>query len=466
MGLWSKMPWNVYKENKQFKGLLNLTKELGIYKDTTYERPDQTDINPSDFDLDVYDKMLTDGQVKAGLDMIKLSSTARGYTVTGNDDETRKYAEFVLENFETIRGNMEDVIAEMLTALEYGYSVTEKVFEYNSKRQIVLKKLKVLDPRKLSLKTDKFGDLEFVQQSIGSKNIKIPANSVILYTHDRRFGNPYGNSILRTTYKHWLIKDKLYRFANIAYERYGTPLLVGTVQDAQEVDRMKGLLAKINGMTGLAISGGDDIKAVQMQNADFIGYIEHHDRKIMESMLVPPMLLGLSRGQSGSYALSGNQFDMFMIRLEALQRDLKSLIEEEIIRPLIDLNFPNVKNYPSFQFKPLANEDIEKLSRVFTSMIQADVISPSEEWLREELGFPAMSAETKREIEERQKAAQEALNGSNSNTPKGGSEGDTGKSGGSKGDFSCDICGESFKSDQGLQNHLRKTHGAGNDTKK
>jgi phage gp29-like protein len=413
MGLFSKirdnLPWNVYARKEQ--ELLELARdyfgEAGLFRDDTYDRPDSEDFNPADFSLDVYDKMLKDGQVKAGLDMIKLSATARGFTVTGDDPETRKYAEFINENFELIKGNIEDVIGEMLSALEYGYSCTEKVFDYKDGK-IVLKKLKVLDPHTIRVKTDKFGDIEYVKQRIGSKTIKIPPQKIIWYAHDKRFGNLYGNSVLRTVYKHWFIKDKMYRFANIAYERYGTPFLIGKVQDAKDVPKMRKLLEKINAMTGFAISGGDDIKAIQGNNADFVGYIEHHDRKIMEGMLVPPMLLGLSRGQSGSYALSGNQFDIFMIRLEALQRDLKALIEEEIIRPLIDLNFPNVKKYPSFQFKPLANEDIEKMAKVFQMMIQAQVIAPSEDWIREELGFPAMTEETKQEIEARKKAQQEA----------------------------------------------------------
>ncbi|MGG5739687.1 phage portal protein family protein [Bacillus cereus group sp. IBL03679] len=405
-GLRDKMPWN-YAQKKQEKELLELAREIGLYKDDTYERDNQTDFNPSDFGLEVYDRMLTDGQVKAGSEMIKLSSTAKGFTVTGDDEETRKYAEFILENFESIQGNMEDYIREILSAIDYGYSCTEKVFAYQN-GQIRLKKLKTLDPYKVSMKTNGFGDIEYIKQSIGTKEIKIPANKVCWYAYDKKFGNLYGNSMLRTAYKHWLIKDKLYRFANIAYERYGTPLLVGNVQDAKDVGKMEKILRSINGMTGLAISGGDSIKAVQMSNADFIGYIEHHDRKIMESMLIPPMLLGLSRGQSGSYALSGNQFDIFMIRLESLQRDVKSLIEEEIIRPLIDLNFPNVKRYPSFQFRPLADKDTEKMARVFQMMIDKEVVAPSEDWIREELGMPAISEEAKREIQEN-KTLQSAL---------------------------------------------------------
>lgn len=405
--------FDLFKSNEtktQEQELLQLAQEIGLYKDTTYDRPDQVDFNPEEFDLTVYEKMMKDGQVKAGMDMIKLAVSARGFTVTGDTPETKQYADFINANFETIRGNMEDVLGEMLTALEYGYSCTEKVFELDEGK-IKLRKMKVLNPHTVQAKTDRFGDLEFVLQSIGSKQIKIPADKILWYAYDKRFGNPYGQSALRTVYKHWFIKDKMYRFANIAYERYGTPLLVGNVADAKDVGKMKQLLSKINGLTGLAISGGDSVTAIQGSNADFVGYIEHHDRKIMESLLVPPMLMSTGRGQNGSYALSSNQFDIFIIRLEALQRDLKALIEEQIIRPLIDLNFPNVKAYPSFNFKPFTDEDTEKMARVFQMLITAQVVDASEEWIREELGFPAMSEETRKKIEERSQAMQNSLNG-------------------------------------------------------
>lgn len=419
-----RLPWNAYA--KREKELLEVAKELfgeqGVYKDTQGELPNQEDFLTGDFELEIYEKMMLDGQVKAGMDMIKLSTTAKGYIVVGDDPETKKYADFINENFEMIRGNMEDVLGEMLTALEYGFSCTEKVFEQRDGK-IVLKRMKVLNPNSVRVKTDRFGDIVYVKQRIGSKTIRIPASKIIWYAHDKKFGNPYGNSALRTVYKHWFIKDKMYRFANIAYERYGTPLLVGSVQDAKDTAKMRDLLRKINGMTGLAISGGDNVTAIQGSNADFVGYIEHHDRKIMESMLVPPMMLGLSRGQSGSYALSSNQFDVFMFRLQALQRDLKALIEEEIIRPLIDLNFPNVRKYPAFQFAPLTKEDATKMAEVFVKMITAGVIAPTEEWIREELGFPAMDEETKKAMEKAREDVQKALEGKGKEEEKEGSEG-------------------------------------------
>lgn len=458
MGLFDMFASKKVKQERktQEAELHKLAQEIGLYKDDKYERKDQVDLNPEEFSLDIFEKMLLDGQVRAAVEMIKLSATAKGFTVTGEDEETRKYADFILENFESIEGNLEDDIREIITAIVYGYSCTEKVFEYKD-GAIRLKKLKTLHPRQVAIKTDKFGNILYVEQRIGSKTIKIPREKVLWYAYDKDFGNLYGKSNLRPIYKHWITKDRLYRFANIAYERYGTPLLVGTTTDANDVGKMNKILKNINSMSSLSISGGDKVDAIQMTNADFIGYIEHHDRKIMEGLLVPPMLLGLSRGQSGSYALSGNQFDIFMIRLESIQRNIKALIEEEIIRPLIDLNFPNAKKYPSFQFKPMADKDITKLASVMNMMITSGVIAPSEDWIREELGMPPASEEAKEELYKRNHPEEQ-----NPETlPEDDEKKDEQKA------YTCPYDGESFKNKQSLNHHMRSKHGAGqtNNTK-
>ena len=458
MGLFDILASKKVKQERkaQEAELHKLAQEIGLYKDDKYERKDQVDLNPEEFSLEIFEKMLLDGQVRAAVEMIKLSATAKGFTVTGEDEETRKYADFILENFESIEGNLEDDIREIITAIVYGYSCTEKVFEYKD-GAIRLKKLKTLHPRQVAIKTDRFGNILYVEQRIGSKTIKIPREKVLWYAYDKDFGNLYGKSNLRPIYKHWITKDRLYRFANIAYERYGTPLLIGTTTDANDVGKMNKILKNINSMSSLSISGGDKVDAIQMTNADFIGYIEHHDRKIMEGLLVPPMLLGLSRGQSGSYALSGNQFDIFMIRLESIQRNIKALIEEEIIRPLIDLNFPNAKKYPSFQFKPMADKDITKLASVMNMMITSGVVAPSEDWIREELGMPPASEEAKEELYKRNHPEEQDPE----TLPEDDEKKDEQKA------YTCPYDGESFKNKQSLNHHMRSKHGAGqtNNTK-
>lgn len=408
-------PFNTYSNEKAAAmELEKLAKdyfgEFGIYRDDTYEQNMQDDYNPDDMGPEIYEKMLQDGQVNSALAMIKLTLLAKGYEVIGNDDETNAYAEFITKNFESIDGHMDNALSEMLSAIEYGYSCTEKVFEYKD-GSIMLKKLKVLDPKTVRIRTDRYGDMQFVRQYVGGKEIKIKPEKVIWWAYDKRFGNPYGQSELRRVYKHYFIRDKMYRFANIAYERYGTPLLVGQTQEAKDVPKMKALLRTINGLTGLAVSGGDEIKAIQGTPADYTAYIDHHGQQIMTTLLVPPMLLNLGAGQGGSYSLTENQMNVFIYRIQSLQKQLAALIEEELIRPLIDLNFPNAKAYPAFSFKPMVDKDMSSIAAVLVQLIQGQVIEPDEEWIREKLGFPQASLEVEKRREERAEAAKQIREG-------------------------------------------------------
>lgn len=406
--------------------------EMGIYRDDAWERNMQDDYNPDDMGPEIYEKMLQDGQVNAALMMIKLTLLAKGYEVQGDDDETKAYAEFIEKNFEQLDGHMDDVLKEMLSAMEYGYSCTEKVFEYKD-GSIMLKKLKILDPKTIRIRTNRFGDMEFVRQYVGAKEIRIKPEKVIWWAYDKKFGNPYGQSELRRVYKHYFIRDKMYRFANIAYERYGTPLLVGQTQEAKDIPKMTNLLRTINGLTGLAISGGDEIKAIQGTPADYTSYIDHHGQQIMTTLLVPPMLLNLGSGQGGSYSLTDNQMNVFLYRVQSLQRTLSALIEEELIRPLIDLNFPNAQAYPAFTFKPLVDKDLTSVAAVLVQLIQTQVIEPDEEWIREKLGYPQPTDEVMKRREERAKAADQLQNALNTpadpkeTDPKKGAEDEAAK---------------------------------------
>jgi hypothetical protein len=393
---------NERKKLQQLKEEIEIfLKEYGIYKDTSTlpkDEPEYWDLG--DLDINKIHQMMKDGQVKAGITMYQLGCTAKGFIINARTEQTKKYADFIYENFAQMEGTIEGCIREILTAIAYGFSCTEKVFYQHEDGTIRLQKLKPLDPLTVRPVVDKYGNIKYVIQELGSEKIKIPANKVIWYAFDKKFGNVFGQTALEPAHKHWYIKNVIYCYANIAYERYGSPLLYGRVNDARDVPKMLKMLKNINGQTALAFSGQDEIGAIQSQPADFTSYIEHHDRKILESLLIPPLLLSLSKGQGGSYALSGSQYDVFVMRLASLQREIADLINEHIVKPLININFPNVTDYPVFMFKPMDEEDREKMARVIDTMIRNRVISPSEDWIRQEMGFPEPTEDERKKLEQ------------------------------------------------------------------
>ncbi len=382
--------------------LKDLATEIGAYSDPHSEQglDFYDDINFDEFDLSVYDKMKQDAVIKSALNVLKLSVLSRGFQITVDDEKNKELAEFIKLNFDQLEGNIEDYLMEMLTSLEYGYSATEKVYERRKTKQfgnkIMLKKFKTLDPNTVTIRTDSYGNVMHITQRVGAYHVEMPKEKIIWFVNNKRFGNMYGESELKACYKNWYIKDKILKFANVAYERYGTPLIIGQVQDAKNTGKMKSLLSKLNAMTSLAISGEDTITAIQpQQNVDWVAVLEYHSRSIYESMNIPSMLVASSKAIAGSYALSSNQMDVFMMKLNALQRDIKAMLEEQVIKDLIDYNFPNVDEYPKITFSPLVDKDMKVLNDTIISQITAGALLPTEPWIREALGFEPASEEVR-----------------------------------------------------------------------
>lgn len=61
---------------------------------------------------------------------------------------------------------------------------------------------------------------------LGYEERELPLNKVILYTHNGKFGNPYGTSRLKRCYKNWKIKDVILKAWALTCERYGSPYTI------------------------------------------------------------------------------------------------------------------------------------------------------------------------------------------------------------------------------------------------
>ncbi|MGG1219359.1 DUF935 family protein [Priestia endophytica] len=393
-----------------------LLAEMSLYRNHYFDRYSEGIEEYSDpVGIDTYRKMYKqDAQVKAGLLALRLPILAKGYVIKdpiasdGWDNkinDTEKQVQFLNYVFKNMKHSFDETLDQMLSAVPFGFSVTEPVYEKiregKWKGKIGLKKAKVLNPTTVKFKMNDYGDLIEVIQEIGEKKIKIPMEKVIHFTHDAEFGSPYGSSALHAVHKHWYIKDQMYKFANMSYERNGSPLLVGTVKNKNEVGKMRRILDSILSRTGVAISGTDDIKVLDTtKTMDFVGYINHHNTMILRGLMIPSLMLGNEGSGSGSYALGQSHFDLFLFRLQSIQRDLEKVINEKIIKKLIDINFGKQEVYPELQFKPLMDKDRDQLSDIFFKLVNAQIIEPNEEWIRDQMGFPQMTEEHKKRLQE------------------------------------------------------------------
>lgn len=373
--------------------------------------------NPSDISITTYKKMMCDSEVKAGMSLIRLAALSRDYDiiwpkasndVKEPDDETIDFLDFCFENVE---GRIEGALSNVLTALGYGFSVTERVFDVQKegkwKNKLVLRRLKGLDPETINFQVDKFGNLTNVFQTINEPENKVKLNmdNLIIYVNEPEFGNWYGNSRFRSIYKNWFIKDILTKFWNIALERFGIPIMIGTVPTPADFPQLQTILDNLKFKSSITKTAGWTVEALETgvgrsSGGDFADAISYHNEQILKGLLVPTVLL--SNPKAGSFALAKTQFDLFKIMLKQLERDIEKIIEDQLIKPLIRLNYDaEATEFPQFRFKPMTQEDLLDLSKAFALIVKNGMALPEEGVIRDMMGLPPLSEEDKGKLEKR-----------------------------------------------------------------
>ena len=381
------------KVNVDSKGMV---KEIGRHVSIMWDKLVQGAYNPDDIGIETYKYMFrTDAQIKSAYSLITLAVLSRKWKVSALDKK-EDIVNFIKYNFEHVDGRISGALSQILTAIIYGFSVTEIVWkliddkEYSGK--IGLKKLKTLDPETIEFKVDKIGNLESVIQAFSeSDEVELPLNKTIIYTENKEFGNYYGNSRLRSVYKNWFIKETLTKFWNIALERWGQPIIVGTVPSTEDLDKMISILNNLQNKSAIAKTEGWELGALETgigrsSGGDYNVAIDYHNKEITKGMLVPALMIESPNG--GSSSIGQTQFDVFMLMIRNIENDLCGIIENYLIRPLVEYNFGEQDSYPEFRFEPITKQDLFNMARTFAILVKNGVISPDEQWMRDMMSLP------------------------------------------------------------------------------
>jgi len=360
----------------------------------------ETNFNPEDISISTYKKMFKDSTIRAGYNLIKFSILSRNWKIIYPETEKKsiEIVDSLRYTFENMEGRLSGSLSNVLTSMLYGFSVSEIVYDIFKTGQyegkVGIKKIKGLDPETISFKTNKYGTLKKAIQTVGNienKPINLPIERLIIHTNEKEFGNNYGMSRLRSVYEHWFIKRIVTRFWNIALERFGTPIVIGTVPTKHDLDIMNGILKNLQSKSSISKVEGWDISAMETgvgrsSGGDFKSSIDYHNEQILRGMLIPGSLLG--GGSGGSFAKSKVEFDLFQLMLRSIEQDLCGIIENQLIKPLVSYNYGEVKSYPQFVFEPLTKAEFLELSKVFALLVRNGVIGSEETWIRDMLRVP------------------------------------------------------------------------------
>jgi len=360
-------------------------------------------------DIKIYDKMQrSDSQVKAILLLMELPIRSTKWFITPADDssQAKKNADFIEETLFTgppvgMQFHWDDFLKNVCSMFAYGHSIFEKVYEVRD-GYLKWKKFAIRPQSTIyDFMYDGVGDPASIQQYNVSQNwqiIDIPFDKLLVFSHDMQQGDYRGRSVLRSAYKHWSIKDFLYKITNIGIERnlVGTPTITlppNYTKDDYELAKniVKNLRSSEYG--GVTLPDGFLLELFEGKRTlmDVMPYIEYQDILISRGILAQFLNLGSKAG--GSFALSKDQTDLFLMLLNASCKYICNTINSYAIPQLINYNF-NSDLYPKLTFKALGSE---KILEAIKLMVDGKIILPDEDlekYVREMLELPEKSEES------------------------------------------------------------------------
>lgn len=361
--------------------------------------------------LRVFDDMRNDDMVKAAMQLKKQFIVASGWDVEsppGMPDDW-EVTEFVEQALYKIYDTFDNSLLQILTALDYGFSVTEKVF-VNYDGKLWLKNLVTVAPHDIEFNVNEYGDILNITQRSNIRNdiAQMPLSKFVIFSWDSDFCNPYGNSDLTAAHRPYIMKLQAYNWLALMLERYGIPpIFIHYDQEAIPPSAQAALLDAVkNWQTGGygLFPRGENANAVDFYTPEIAGQVSTvflpamnmFNQDIARALLMPGLLGVTPDEQAGSYARSQTHFDVFMLVIEHARRQLaECVIQDQIIKQLVDLNFANVTTYPKFVFRPISDDARSELLTLWGNLTGQGVVTNTpadEEHIRKAMKFPEMEA--------------------------------------------------------------------------
>lgn len=362
--------------------------------------------------LEKYDRMRRgDGTVRGTLRLVKTPVLSARWFMEAASDSTmdQNKANFAWECLTCYQSvTWPQTLTEILLMADFGYYMFEKVWEkrmIGGKERVVWKKLAPRHPMDvLAWHFDKGGGPSHVEMinpdELDPTPIVIPIDKLLVFSFDKEGGNIEGMSILRSAYKHWYYKDKLYMIDAIQKERHGIGVPViklpmgFTSVDKKEADQL-GRNLRTNERAHVVLPPNWELLFAKLegQPVDALKSIDHHDKQIQKNTLVA-FMDGNAKEEDQTMFLKATRFIADIVA---------GVFNHYAIPQLIDYNFQRGEKYPQLKARRIGEQaDWRTMSFAVRNLIGAKVIRPDdklEEALREEMDLPKADPATTREVD-------------------------------------------------------------------
>lgn len=268
-----------------------------------------------------------------------------------------------------------------LLMLPFGHSYFEQVYRYDEDtKKFRLRKLAPRLAKSISrVNVARDGGLISIQQwdngiasgSIsaggfsGAPGAPINVSRLVAYVLEREGGNWLGQSLLRTCYKNWLLKDRALRTWSTSIDRngVGVPIYTGAPNEISlDAGQELATTVRAGDNAGGAIPQGAKLELLGVTGSlpDIDAFVRYQDEQITRSALGHFLNLGTQQGgQVGSYNLGTVLADTFHLGLEAVNDERLGTANAHIVEDLVDINFGSTEPAPRLVCDPIGTTQTE-----------------------------------------------------------------------------------------------------------
>lgn len=428
--------------NAEIQGITDLLQQRGTPIPALFNIMFKFIQNPSTVSIETYKRMVdTDDTIGSGVDFTATLLAAR---LGSYQHPSNEITEWVNKALNMVDGGFHDNVKELASAMWCGSMVQEQVWG-NTDHGFIVERLAPLPPTSVLYEVDRVGRLTpdgilqyqraYNPQLLGAGgiygsgfsasafpgtlrpdplaklgdlpypirtsnmfqylSIRIPVQKCIHYSFNAqgRFGSPYGRSLLRRAYNHWIMKNAFLQMLATAMDRKGTPILVVfadpnvTIVDSSKVapgqnvqgNANVGIRAEaaalkafgnVHNDSVVVLPGKKDqvfsVDPVQVQSnaAEFIQAINNCDKGSLRAMLLPSLIFASGDG-SGSYSLGQEHARTHEKILDGWLVGLKRTLIDQHVRRMIMYNFPESAwkkdGFGDFSKRDFSQEEINKI---------------------------------------------------------------------------------------------------------
>jgi phage gp29-like protein len=341
-----------------------------------------------------------DVDVANALDTLKSSVLERNWTIEPfekDDTKAVEVAEFVKGQLAHI-SNLDNVLDNMLDAPGYGFSVQEMIFD-SSEGQAEL--IDINDcPQELFLFNDRYtpqiGPLQFLESPYAGKGTPVPEEKFLIYSYRMRSRNRMGRPLLRSVFwPSWFKRNMLRLWAQYAEKGPGTAVVRYTDADnAADAQKAAEIAQALIEQVAVAVPSNFEydkelLTIAHALNPDvYQKFFQAQQLDIVRRILGETLTSFGGESGKGTQALGEVHADTMESRTVGLCKGVMSILNRQLIRPLVLWNFGPDAPMPKFAYDIEEKEDLTEQLGIVTGVYELGVQIPVG-YVQERFGIPA-----------------------------------------------------------------------------